>query len=120
MMRILPSSTRSSPNGAAPKPTSTCPVIVWVMVAAIVPVDVGMAVSLYCAMSASSPAFQAVLLENTAALAELSEAGVPRPALRDRDLQRILRPGGAVSPHDQRECGKHRGPPGPGHCHYLL
>src|SRR5258706_10892996 len=56
MIRILPSSTRSSPNGAAPKPTSTCPVMVWVMVAAIVPVDVGMAVSLYCAMSASSPA----------------------------------------------------------------
>ena len=57
MIRILPSSARSSPNGAAPKPTSTCPVIVWVMVAAIVPVDVGMAVSLYCAMSASSPAW---------------------------------------------------------------
>src|SRR5260221_10598341 len=57
MIRILPSSTRSSPNGAAPKPTSTCPVMVWVMVAAIVPVDVGMAVSLYCAMSASSPAW---------------------------------------------------------------
>src|SRR5258706_7423806 len=57
MIRILPSSTRSSPNGAAPKPTSTCPVMVWVMVAAIVPVDVGMAVRLYFAMSASSPAW---------------------------------------------------------------
>src|SRR5256886_468322 len=57
MMRILPSSRRSSPNGAAPKPTSTCPVIVCVIVDAILPVDVGLAVSLYCAMSASSPAW---------------------------------------------------------------
>jgi hypothetical protein len=31
--------------------------MVWVMVAAIVPVEVGLAVSLYCAMSASSPAW---------------------------------------------------------------
>src|SRR5258707_14445330 len=31
--------------------------MVWVMVAAIVPVDVGMGVSFYCAMSASSPAW---------------------------------------------------------------
>ena len=57
MMRILPSSARSRPNGAAPKPTSTWPVMVWVMVAAMLPVDVGLAVSLYCAISASRPAW---------------------------------------------------------------
>src|SRR5262249_28796088 len=57
MIRILPSSTRSRPNGAAPKPTSTCRVMVCVMVAAILPVDVGLAVSLYCAMSASNAAW---------------------------------------------------------------
>ena len=34
----------SRPNGAAPKPTSTCLVMVCVMVAAMLPVDVGFAV----------------------------------------------------------------------------
>ena len=57
MIRILPSSARSSPNGAAPKPTSTCPVMVCVIVAAMLPVEVGLAVSLYCAISASSAAW---------------------------------------------------------------
>ena len=56
-IRDLPSSTRSSPNGAAPKPTSTCPVMVWVMVAWMLPVETGLAVSLYCWMSASSAAW---------------------------------------------------------------
>ncbi len=43
----------SSPYGTAPKPTSTWPVMVCVMVAAMLPVEVGLQRRLYCAMSAS-------------------------------------------------------------------
>src|SRR5216684_2763547 len=45
-----------------------------------------------------------MLLEDATALAELGDAGVPGAALRDCDLQRLLRPGAAARArgHDRR------------------
>src|SRR5262245_19296196 len=57
MMRIWPSSTLSRKNGMAENPTSTCAVMVCVSVPVMLPVDVGLAVSLCSAISASSPAW---------------------------------------------------------------
>src|SRR5260370_12039183 len=88
MMRILPSSRRSSPNGAAPKPTSTCPVIVCVIVDAMLPVDVGLAVSLYCAMSASSPAWLDEPVKENATVLPLKSSTFRIGELAGTDQQR--------------------------------
>src|SRR5262249_38485421 len=42
MMRVLPASTMSTPNGAPAQPTSIWPLITWVRVAGAAPVGVGL------------------------------------------------------------------------------
>ena len=57
MILILPSSTSSSPNGAAPRPMSIWPVMAIVRVAGWPPVETGRASTLYWSRSASSAAW---------------------------------------------------------------
>src|SRR5262245_66483727 len=60
--RILPSSSASTAKGAPAQPTSTCPLMVAVKVAAALPVGVGLSATLKCFCKAKSPTWLAELL----------------------------------------------------------
>src|SRR5260221_2471858 len=60
--RILPSSSASTAKGAPAQPTSTCPLMVAVKVAAALPVGVGLSATWKCFCKAKSPTWLAELL----------------------------------------------------------
>src|SRR5260370_40107472 len=73
--RVLPSSSASTAKGAPAQPTSTCPLMVAVKVAAALPVGVGLRATRKCFCKAKSPTWLAEMLLEYAAVVPLRSLG---------------------------------------------